>query len=160
MTVLCVSFHLPSEDLKLLSGHETNLWTLPVRNSRVNAFLFRERMSRYRKKSECFTLSCAAVIAVSPDGRWNWNGLPCLNLLGVLCWKCGMISFQLKRPLPSPSSSDSSMLLLNSSWQIDGLFLTFKFPWMFLTCKKSLMVHRLYYSLNKKWDFSRSSLEN
>ena len=159
MTLLCISFRLPSEGLTLLSRHETNLRTPPLRNSRVTAFLFRERMSRYRKKSECLTLCCGAVIAVSPDGRWNRKGLPRLSLLGILCWKSGTISFQLKWPLPAPLSSDSNMFLLNSSWQSDGLFLSFELPWIFLTCRKSLMMHRLYYSLNQNWAFSRSSWE-
>lgn len=159
MTLLCISFRLPSEGLKLLSRHETNLRTPPMRNSRVTAFLFRGRISRYRKKSECLKLCCGAVIAVSPDGRWSWKGLPHLSPLDVLCWKCGIIFFQLKWPLPAPLSSVSSMFLSNSSWQIDGLFLSFELPWVFLTCRKSLMMHRLYYSLKQNWAFSRSSWE-
>lgn len=157
MTLLCISFHLPPESLKLLSRHETNLRTPPVRNSRVTAFLFSERMSRYRKKSGCLKLCCGAMIAVSPDGTWNQKGLPCLSLLAVLCWKCETVSFQLKSPIPTPLSSDSSMSLLNSSWQSDGLFLRFELPWIFLTCRKSLVMHRLYDSLNQNWAFSRSS---
>lgn len=127
MTLLCISFHLPSKGLKLLSRHETNLPTPPVKNSRITAFLFRERMSRYRKKCECLKLCCGAV---NPDGRWNRKGLPRLSLLGILCWRHGMTSFQLKWPLPAPLSSDSSMFLLNSSWQTDGLFFEF---WIAMT---------------------------
>lgn len=156
-TLLHSSFHLPRA-LSCWAGMKQTSEHLQWGILEI-AFLFRERTSRYRKKSECLKLCCGAVIALSLNGRWKQNELPHLSLLGVMCWKCWMISFQLKWPLPAPLSSDSSMFLLDSSWQSNGLFLSFELPWIFLTCGKSLMMHRLYYSLNQNWAFSRSSWE-
>lgn len=152
MTLLCVSFQFPSEGLKLLSRHKTNLRTPPVGNSRVTAFRFREGMSKYRNKSEFLKLWWGAVIAVIPESKRNLKRLPHLRLLGVLREKW-MIFFQLKWPLQAPLSSDNSTVLLNSSWQSDGLFLSFELPWVLLTCGKSLLMHGLYCSLSQNWAF-------
>lgn len=72
------------------------------------------------------------------------------------------VSFQLKWDLSALLSSDSSIFLCNSSWQSDGFFFfffSFELPWMFLMCRKSLMMHGLYYSLNQNWAYSTAYWE-
>lgn len=73
-------------------------------------------MSRYRKKIKCLKLWWGAVIAMSPDGKWNGNRFPSLSILGISWWKCGQWD------LPAPLSSHNSIFLCNSSWQSNGLF--------------------------------------
>lgn len=97
---------------------------------------FRETMWRYRKKIKCLKLWCGAVIAVSPDGKWNWNRLPSLSVLGISWWKCGQSPSSLNGVSQLPCPRTAAFSYATPLGRVMGLFFfSFELPWIFLTSR-------------------------